>query len=88
MFADRGEGAHEGTGKSGRRQLGPTSMSDPRNSLMMWIGAGSGLVGVLIYSFAQAGEMLPINRALLAIIGALMMIWLLVVLLISREGRR
>lgn len=55
---------------------------------MMWIGAGSGVVGVLIYSFAQAGEMLPINRALLAIIGALMMIWLLVVLLTSREGRR
>ena len=62
------------------RRTGSTTMPDPRNSRMTWIGAWGGLFGVAIYSLAQADEMLPINRVLFGITSTLMLIWLLVIL--------
>jgi hypothetical protein len=47
---------------------------------MAWIGAWSGLFGVVVYSLIQPDEMLPINRLLFGIDSTLMLIWLLVIL--------
>ena len=87
MFADRGERGHEGTSRSGRRQIGPTSMPDPRSSLMMWIGAWGGIAGVVVYNLAQSGEMLPVNRFLLAVDANLMITWLLILAFEKPGGR-
>ncbi len=62
-------------------------MLDPRKSLMMWTAAWSGITGIVVYNLAQPGEMLPINRFLLAIDATLMIAWLLV-LLLEEPGRR
>jgi hypothetical protein len=71
-----------------QRQICPTSMPNPRHSLMGWIGAVSGFVGAFIYNLARSDEMLPINRALLAIVASLLMLWVLILLLDKPRGQR
>jgi hypothetical protein len=71
-----------------QRQIGPTSMPNPRHSLMGWIGAMSGFVGAFIYNLAPSDEMLPINRVLLGIVATLLMLWALILLLDKPRGRR
>lgn len=62
-----------------------STMPDPRRSLMIWVGAWSGLVGVVVYNLAILDEMLLTNRILLAIDTTLMIAWALV-LLLERPG--
>jgi hypothetical protein len=54
---------------------------------MAWIGAWSGLFGVVIYNLVQADEMLPINRILFGIVSTLLLVWLLI-LLFDGPGRQ
>lgn len=69
------------------RSSGSTTMPDPRRSLMIWVGAWSGVVGVVVYNLALLDEMLLTNRILLAIDTTLLMIWLLVLLLDNPGGQ-
>ena len=63
-----------------QRQGSSMRTPNPRSSSMAWIGAWSGLFGVVVYSLVQPDEMLPINRLLFGIDSTLMLIWLLVIL--------
>ncbi|GJE45040.1 hypothetical protein [Methylobacterium soli] len=50
-----------------------------RARLLIWIGALAGLVGFAVYNFAElVDDVLPVNRALLAAVCTLTVIWLLV----------
>ena len=52
---------------------------DSRSRLLMWVGALAGLAGFAVLNFAEpGGDLLPVNRVLLAAICALAVIWLLV----------
>jgi hypothetical protein len=52
---------------------------DSRSRFLMWVGALAGFLGFAVFNFAEpGGDLLPVNRGLLAAICALAVIWLLV----------
>ncbi|WP_336490640.1 hypothetical protein [Methylobacterium nigriterrae] len=52
---------------------------DTSARLLIWIGALAGLVGFAVFNFAGLTDnVLPVNRALLALVSSLMVTWLLV----------
>lgn len=52
---------------------------DPRSRFLLWIGAVAGLIGFAVFNFAElSDDLLPVNRALLAAVCTLAVVWLLV----------
>lgn len=68
-------------------RTGSTTMPDPRRSLMIWVGAWSGVVGVVVYNLTVLDEMLLANRILLAIDTTLLIAWILILLLERPDGQ-
>lgn len=64
-----------------------TMMSDAQTALIIWVGAWTGTLSALIYCFGKSEEMPPLGRALLAIFGILIILWL-DILLESSKARR
>jgi hypothetical protein len=52
---------------------------DSRSRFLMWVGALAGFLGFAVFNFAEpGGDLLPLNRALLAAVCTLAVIWLFV----------
>lgn len=69
------------------RRPGSMTMSDAQAALIIWVGAWCGTLSALIYCFGKSEEMPPLDRALLAVFGILIILWL-DILLESSKARR
>ena len=61
---------------------------DSRSRFLMWVGALAGFLGFAVFNFAEpGGDVLLVNRALLAAVCTLTVIWLLVPVIQRWEDR-